>query len=535
MAQAIERLYKLTVDASKATRELKKINKSMGAVGAIAKRAGILIGASFSVSAFKNAIAFGDALAKTADKVGLSVESLQELRFAAEQSGVNVRTLDMAMQRFSRRVGEAADGTGELVKTFAKLGIETRDADGNIKDINDLLNEFAEAIGAVESPTEQLALAFKAFDSEGAALINMLRDGTEGLDELREAARDAGIVMDEETARSAEILQNRISMLTQQIKTQFTTVLIAAGEAVAKLFGTFTDENELLNEIESVEQKLFDVRKAIEVEEARTSTVWGYFGEPDQIAAMYIELDALTSSLESLNAQKSAFAKPEASGGGTTIVDELQEIEVSAKRAGESLVDMQNKIIDLQFPEIKVTARMMDDVESFGKSVTTLLEELKTATDGFVSDFTDSIVDGLLEGELAFEDFAKSVLATLAKLFLNRIFSQFVNSIPMFSGASAGASSLGVSVQATGDSGSAVGVLQPPSYGFAGGMSAATNGYGQITINNNAPVDVEVKQNATGQGMDLDIWIESKVNKAMSGGGLDNAMRSNFGIGRRAF
>jgi hypothetical protein len=41
------------------------------------------------------------------------VEALQELRFAANASGVEQQTLDMALQRFTRRAAEAAQGTGE--------------------------------------------------------------------------------------------------------------------------------------------------------------------------------------------------------------------------------------------------------------------------------------------------------------------------------------------------------------------------------------------------------------------------------------
>jgi hypothetical protein len=48
---------------------------------------------------------------KTADKIGVSVEALQELRFAAKAPGIEQQTLDMAPQRFTRR---AADPFGCL-------------------------------------------------------------------------------------------------------------------------------------------------------------------------------------------------------------------------------------------------------------------------------------------------------------------------------------------------------------------------------------------------------------------------------------
>ena len=51
-----------------------------------------------------------DTLGKTASKLGVNVEFLQKMRFAAEQTGIETRTLDMGLQRFIRRVAEAAIG-----------------------------------------------------------------------------------------------------------------------------------------------------------------------------------------------------------------------------------------------------------------------------------------------------------------------------------------------------------------------------------------------------------------------------------------
>jgi hypothetical protein len=52
-------------------------------------------------------ISAADAIGKTADKIGVGVEALQELRFAAKASGVEQQTLDMALQRFTRGAAEA--------------------------------------------------------------------------------------------------------------------------------------------------------------------------------------------------------------------------------------------------------------------------------------------------------------------------------------------------------------------------------------------------------------------------------------------
>ena len=119
----------------------------------------------------QDAVKFGSQIAITANKIGLSADSLQALRLAGEQfAGVQSQTVDMALQRFSRRLGEADKGTGELKGTLDQLGISTRNADGSIKSVEQAFFEYSDAMANAENAQEQLRLAFKAFDSEGAVL-----------------------------------------------------------------------------------------------------------------------------------------------------------------------------------------------------------------------------------------------------------------------------------------------------------------------------------------------------------------------------
>jgi hypothetical protein len=78
-------------------------------------------------------ISAADAIGKTADKIGVGVEALQELRLAAKASGVEQQTLDMALQRFTRRAAEAAQGTGEAKDALAQMGIALGDQSGNLR------------------------------------------------------------------------------------------------------------------------------------------------------------------------------------------------------------------------------------------------------------------------------------------------------------------------------------------------------------------------------------------------------------------
>ena len=222
-------------DAKRSSDVLAGLTRATAAVAA----AGVLAaGALFLMT--KRAVENADAIAKAADKVGLSVESLQELRYAAELAGVETKTLDMAMQRFSRRVGEAAMGQGELRGTLEQYNIAVKDSEGNTRALDDVLDDYVETIFNAESQQEKLRLAFKAFDSEGAALVNMFDRGKVGLQEFRDEAQRLGLVLSEDTVRGAEAandamlrMEKIVSVNMQKALLQFAPQITALGEAFA--------------------------------------------------------------------------------------------------------------------------------------------------------------------------------------------------------------------------------------------------------------------------------------------------------------
>jgi hypothetical protein len=156
-----------------------------------------------------------DAIGETASKIGVGVEALLELRFAAKASGIEQQTLDMALQRFVRRVAEAAQGTGEAKDALAQMGIALRDQSGNLRRSEELLGDVADAFTRIEDPAERVRLAFKLFDSEGVALVNLLRGGSDALEQMRERARSLGIVLDEHLVRDAGRARNELDTLAQ--------------------------------------------------------------------------------------------------------------------------------------------------------------------------------------------------------------------------------------------------------------------------------------------------------------------------------
>ena len=86
-----------------------------------------------------------------------------------------------------------------------------------------------------------MRLAFKLFDSEGVALVNLLRDGSGALDQMRERARDLGIVLDEHLVRDAERARTELDTLAQVVSANLTRAALEAAPVLADLSSWLAD------------------------------------------------------------------------------------------------------------------------------------------------------------------------------------------------------------------------------------------------------------------------------------------------------
>jgi len=171
----------------KAAQSLKRI--AVSALGAI----GISLGVSKLISGLRSSAAEMDKLGKTSQRLGIATNRLAELQFAAKLTGVETNTLNLALQRMVRRVAEAAQGTGEAKAAIRELGLEAKKLAKLSPDKQ--FKEIARQMALVATQSDRVRLGFKLFDSEGVALINTLKLGAAGLDELAREARKLGIVV----------------------------------------------------------------------------------------------------------------------------------------------------------------------------------------------------------------------------------------------------------------------------------------------------------------------------------------------------
>ncbi|QUS54503.1 hypothetical protein [Pseudovibrio brasiliensis] len=289
-------------ELQKTRRETKLLNMDMGglgrSIGSIKGKAiaGVTAAVTALVAASKQAITEGSKLAKVADRVGLTTDELQRLRYGFELTGVAAGTTDTAMQRFSRRIGEAANGSGVLHDILKANGVQLRDSSGKMKTQGQILGEYADLIKNASSEQERLLLSFKAFDREGAGLVLALKNGSKGLDELMGKADEAGGVLDEKLLRKAEEIDDEFAKMWRTFEIGAKRATLAAVNAMDAAFNTPIAEPTLKDLQVEFSRKLPGLNRELSL--AQT------LGDEARIAEIEGQIDAVNARLAGIQKER---------------------------------------------------------------------------------------------------------------------------------------------------------------------------------------------------------------------------------------
>ena len=226
MAKAASKLAVIIKGVDKVTRPVRDAGKALGHLSRKARAANervrssskgtmTALGALAGVAALGRAAkglydiaTAGDKIAKTADKLGIGIEALQEFHYAAQRSGMSVEEFNKSLEFLQRGAAEAARGSGTAKDAYKALGISVLDSSGRLKSSETIMNEVADRLGRLKDPLLRTTLATRIFGRSGTGMLNMLKDGSAGLAQLRKEAHAAGAVMSEKLARDSEVFQD---------------------------------------------------------------------------------------------------------------------------------------------------------------------------------------------------------------------------------------------------------------------------------------------------------------------------------------
>lgn len=215
---------------SKLTAFSSGFNKAAAAAGAAALALGTGIGI-----AVKDQLEQFDKLSKLGQSIGVPVEQLSALKYAAELSDVSLESLGKGIARLARNAVEAGQGLTTPIRAFQALQIEFRNTDGSIKTVSDLLPQIADRFANMADGSEKTAIAQQLLGRAGAELIPLLNAGSAGLKEMTDEARALGLIIDDKTARAAEAFNDNLTRLYRVMTGIFTQVTAQLAPALKQL------------------------------------------------------------------------------------------------------------------------------------------------------------------------------------------------------------------------------------------------------------------------------------------------------------
>jgi len=220
MAKATKAMSDFEKSVKPIVRGFNKFGKQMEGMGeSMSKNLTLpLIGAGVAIGAAVTKMAtFGSEINDMAVRTGFSRESLQELKFAADQTGVSMESIEGSTRRLTKSMGEAASGQGNSAKLFEQLGVSIKNADGSLRPANEVFADTLGQLGKIPDEATRNVIAMDLLGKSAGDLTPLIKEGKEGLNRFAKEARDAGLVMSEEAVIAADEFGDKMDKLRDQL------------------------------------------------------------------------------------------------------------------------------------------------------------------------------------------------------------------------------------------------------------------------------------------------------------------------------
>lgn len=218
-------------------------NKFLGAV-----QAGFAaVVAGFGIAQIEHMVStvadLADTASKSAQKLGISTEAVQELGYAAKLANVEQGELEESLTHLAKNLDDVATtGKGPAADALKRLKISAKELKGESLDQN--LEVIANAFQKLPDGPAKASLAMDLFGKSGGKLIPLLNSGQAGIVELRNEAQKLGIVVSTDTAKKFEDFndaQSKLGATWQGLKTQVVSALLPALAGVVDKFQAWID------------------------------------------------------------------------------------------------------------------------------------------------------------------------------------------------------------------------------------------------------------------------------------------------------
>lgn len=217
------------------------------AAGAVAAGAGL-----FAIT--KKAAETADTIDEMSQKLGLSRKGYQEWSFVLKENGMEIEQLKGGMKKLTNSFDDLKSGSKTATESFKRIGLSYEDLKGLTQE--QIFDKTITALQGVKDSTERAALANDLLGKSGAELAPILNAGAGSIDQLKQKARDLGIVLDDEAIDAGA----KFADTMEEVNESFNAVVARIGIKVMPMFQKALDWVLLhMPEIQSTAEQVFTV------------------------------------------------------------------------------------------------------------------------------------------------------------------------------------------------------------------------------------------------------------------------------------
>lgn len=177
-----------------------------------------------------------------AERLGTTTEFVSEMAYATKIAGDGSDFLETALKRLNVTTAKAEQGAKGPAAAFKSMGIDVLDSAHKLKTLEQLLPELADKFKKMPDGPREAALATAFFGREGNKMIPILNRGAAGIEELRQAARDLGLTITDETAAAAGLLDDNLTILNSNVRGLVNVMLADALPALNAVGGELVND-----------------------------------------------------------------------------------------------------------------------------------------------------------------------------------------------------------------------------------------------------------------------------------------------------
>ncbi len=316
----------------------KKIEKDMKQVGGAMAKAfaiGATAVAAGTVAIVKKQMELIDQTSKMAKALNTSYQSMENIKRAAELSGVGIEQLDNAMKKLADNIGEAISGSKTQAEVFDRLGISAKDlysipVDERVDKINKALKENIPI-------AERAAVAADLYGAKNALFMQRIDSGT-----IEEAARQVkvfGLAISDLDAEKIEMSGDAMSVFGTALDGFEKQLTIGLSTALYGISDAFLDASE--------DAGGFGVQGA----KAADGMVEAFLAVGDVVEALGRTINITGSEFASLaiRAQKYAMLLKLPFSGGADQKAMMEEIKMLNRALGEGESARESILMSPQF------------------------------------------------------------------------------------------------------------------------------------------------------------------------------------------